>query len=102
MRRDERSASLSDHHRGRIGVSTDDRRHNRGIRDPEASNAVDAKLIIDHRARIAAHATRADRMIERLGPLADEGADRVIRLRRLARPDLLPAGRIERWGGNTV
>src|SRR5262245_14625690 len=46
---DEIGGPLTDHHTGEIGIGVGDRRHDRGITDPEIFHAVDAQLLIDDR-----------------------------------------------------
>ena len=46
---DEIGGALTDHHAGEIGIGVGDRRHDRGITDPEIFHAVDAQLLVDDR-----------------------------------------------------
>ena len=58
---------------GRVGVGRDDRRHDRGVDDPERLDPVEAQPRIDDRVRIGAHAAGAGGRGARSWSLADEG-----------------------------
>jgi hypothetical protein len=57
-------ALLGDHDRRRVGVGRADRRHHRGIDDPERLKPVDPELVIDDRHAVIAHHARAARVID--------------------------------------
>jgi hypothetical protein len=51
---------FTDHNRRRIGIARCQRRHDRGIGDPQARNTMDAKLGIDDCHRVGPHLAGAD------------------------------------------
>src|SRR5690625_186422 len=73
---------LCEHDRGRVEVAADDVRHDGGVDDPQAFQAVDARGAIDHRRGIAlrAHAAATAGVIGAFRLLADEGVDLCVAL----------------------
>src|SRR5215510_7879032 len=59
---DEICGALTDHHAGEIGIGVGDRRHDRGVTDPEIFHAVDTQMLVDdgHGVGYRAHFASAD------------------------------------------
>src|SRR5262245_54494004 len=59
---DEICGALPDHHAGEIGIGVGDRRHDRGITDPEIFHTVNAQMLVDdgHGVGYRAHFASAD------------------------------------------
>src|SRR3972149_1035141 len=62
---------LRDHDRRGVGVSRNQRRHDRRIDHPQTREAAHAQTLVDYRAGILPHAAGADRMVHRRTPPAD-------------------------------
>jgi len=71
---------FADHDGRRIGVAADQGRHDRGIDHAQALDAMHLQLRIDHGHRIGPHLAGADRVIDRIDPRAQDGADVVVGL----------------------
>ncbi|PAV68088.1 hypothetical protein WR25_05686 [Diploscapter pachys] len=52
--------------------------HDRGVRDAQPGDAAHTQLRVDDGGGIAAHAARTDGVIDRIGMVADELAQRVV------------------------
>src|SRR3546814_264486 len=63
---------LGNHDRRCVGVAGRQRRHHRGVDHAQPIDAAHPQLRVDNRRVIAAHAARADRVVDGLGLGADE------------------------------
>ncbi len=57
-------ALLGDHDRRGVGVCRADRRHHRGVDDPQRLEPVDPELVVDDRHAVIAHHARAARVVD--------------------------------------
>jgi hypothetical protein len=60
---DDRGTLFGDHDRRGIGVGRGDRRHHRGVDDPQALDPVHPLFVVDDRHRVAPHQAGAARVI---------------------------------------
>ena len=74
-------APLADHDRGRVGVAAGDRRHDRGVADPQPLDAPDLEVGADHRQLVDAHPAGADAVVDRRRPVEDRVAQLLARCR---------------------
>jgi hypothetical protein len=61
---------FSDHDSGRVGVATDEGRHNRRVDDAQGLQTAYAKLRIHYSVAIHTHTAGPDRVIDGIGPLS--------------------------------
>src|SRR5882757_10987875 len=61
---DELRAHLADHDGGRVGVAAGDRRHDRGVADPQPLDAADLEVGADDRELVDAHPAGADAVVD--------------------------------------
>ena len=76
---------LRDHHRRRMRVAGNQRRHDRAIHHAQSCKTVHAQPIVDHGHRIAAHLAGAGRMEDRRAVVAREFEQVFVGLRAAAR-----------------
>src|SRR5262249_51657246 len=89
-RRAERAPVLEADHRAHgVRVAADEIRHDRGIGDEQALDALHAQLRAHHRARIGPHTTGADRVVGDFGVGANVLLERWLGRAVLSRQDLL-------------
>ena len=72
---------LTDHDRRRVRVCAHQRRHDRSIHHTQAFRSPYAQLGIDDGERVVPHATRSDRVVHGVGPLAQQRTNVVVRSR---------------------
>ncbi len=94
---EELGRSFRDHDRRRVGVTADDRRHDRRVDDSKAVDTVHLQVWIDDRAPgIRTHATRSHRVVDGLRSLAHELPELVVCPGGVSRPQLSVDGTRER------
>ena len=71
-------AAFTDHDAGRIGVSRDEPRHDRGIGHPQSVHRARFERGVDYAFRVGAHAAGANRVIDCVCPAADEVVERFV------------------------
>ena len=98
---DEVGAALADHDRGRVGVAAGDRRHDRGVADPQPLDAADLEVGADDRELVDAHPAGADAVVDRRGPVEDRVAQ-LLALEVRAGVDLLLDRAAERRAGHDL
>ena len=74
---DEIGAAFADHDAGRVGVARH-QTHHAGIGNIEALDAACLERRVDHRCLVPAHAAGANRVIDRIGAVADQFVERGI------------------------
>src|SRR5215510_2065074 len=95
MALDQIRSLLGNRNRRRVRVSGDLERNDRSVNHAQAFDATRAQSIIDDGRRVISHLACPDRVIERLGGLADVFGKVVVGLRDLARPPLFAAKPVE-------
>src|SRR5499426_3930802 len=95
MALDQIRSLLGNRNRRRVRVSCDLNRNDRSVNHAQALDATRAQPIINDGRRVISHLARPDRVIERLGGLADVVGKVVVGLRDLARPPLFAAKPVE-------
>jgi hypothetical protein len=93
---------LSNHHRRRVGVTANERRHDRGIDHAQVLHAMHSQARIDHDQRGVVHFAGADRVVDGARFFADELLNPCIALHRAAGEDLRTAIGVELFCGQDL
>src|SRR5674476_1395589 len=69
---------LAGHHRGRVRVASDERRHDRAIDDAQADQVTTLQQRVDDRGPIEPHLASSDRVVNGVDSLPKDRSDLVV------------------------